>query len=70
MIVLSNRHPGIYFVCENCGSVVIDVKDNEIYENSYVYCPICKNKQKLEYNKSYNGIVINQENLAENTKES
>ena len=70
MKVLSTKHPGLWFICEQCSALIVDVKDNEIYEDSYVYCPICKNKQKLEYNKSYNGIVINQKNLAENAKES
>ena len=57
MKVLSNRCPGIYFICENCGSVVIDVKDNEIYNERDVYCPICKFKNEILFDKNYDGIV-------------
>lgn len=57
MKVLSNRCPGIYFVCENCGSVVVDVKDNEIYNGRDVYCPICSYKNEILFDKNYDGVA-------------
>lgn len=70
MEVLSKRHPGLFFICEQCGALIGDVHENEIYENSYVYCPICRNKQKLKYNKSYEGIIKNPNSLEKSAKES
>lgn len=57
MKVLSNRHPGIYFVCENCGALIIDVQDNEIYNERDVYCPICHALNEILFDKNYDGIV-------------
>ena len=57
MKVLSTKHPGLWFICEQCGSVVIDVQDNEIYNERDVYCPICKFKNEILFDKSYDGVV-------------
>ena len=64
MKVLSNKYPGLFFVCEQCFALIGNIHENEIYENEYAYCPICHNKQKLEYNKSYNGIIQENKNDA------
>ena len=61
MEILSPRFPGIYFICEQCGAVIANVKENEIYNEHDVYCPICKFKNELNYSKSYDGIVIKTE---------
>lgn len=57
MKVLSPKYPGIFFICEQCGMLAGEVQENEIYEDSYVYCPICHYRSKLEYRKSYEGVV-------------
>lgn len=62
MKVLSIKYPGIFFVCNECGALVGEVNENEIYEDCYVYCPICRNKQRLEYSKKYNGVIENGKN--------
>lgn len=60
MEVLSQKYPGIYFICDQCGALVGNVKQEEIYEENSVYCPICHWRNFLIYNKNYNG--INKEN--------
>lgn len=61
MEILSSKYPGIWFICEQCGALIGNVKDNEIYNNSDVYCPCCKFKNTLSLNKNYDGIVKKQE---------
>lgn len=48
MEVLSQKYPGLYFICTGCGALIAHVQKNEIYEKQYVYCPICKTKNNLE----------------------
>ena len=57
MEILSNKYPGIMFICEQCGAVIGDVKENEIYNESDAYCPLCRYKNTLNYVKTYNGIA-------------
>ena len=57
MKVLSVKHPGLWFICERCGAVVIDVQDNEIYNERDVYCPICHALNEILFDKNYDGIV-------------
>lgn len=57
MEVLSNKFIGMYFICEQCGCLVGNIKENEIYNESDVYCPLCHYKNTLNYVKSYNGIA-------------
>ena len=57
MKVLSTKHPGLWFICEQCGAVVIDVQDNEIYNERQVYCPICHALNEILFDKNYDGIV-------------
>ena len=59
MEILSQKYPGLYFICEQCGGMIGNVKNNEIYEGNCVYCPICHWKNKLEYNTNYDGIIKN-----------
>jgi len=61
MKVLSAKHPGLWFICEQCGAVVIDVQDNEIYNERDVYCPICHALNKILFDKNYDGIVKERE---------
>ena len=57
MDILSPKYPGIWFICEQCGALIGNVKESEIYNNSDVYCPICKFKNTLPLNKNYDGTV-------------
>lgn len=57
MIALSKGHPGLFFICEQCGSLCADVKENEIYEDNTVYCIVCHYKNTIPYYKKYDGIV-------------
>ena len=35
MKVLSIKYPGIFFICNECGALVGEVNENEIYEDCY-----------------------------------
>lgn len=59
MEILSNRHPGLWFICEQCGALIGHIQQNEIYEDNNVYCPICHFKNVLAYSKKYDGIKNN-----------
>lgn len=61
MKVLSVKHPGLWFICEQCSAVVIDVQDNEIYNGRDVYCPICHALNEILFDKNYDGIVKEEE---------
>lgn len=63
MDVLSTKYPGIFFVCEQCGALCANVRENEIYEDNAVYCMVCHFKNILPYSKKYDGVV--QENKDE-----
>ena len=70
MEILSNKYIGIYCICEQCGALLGNIQENEIYEDNAVYCMVCHFRNILPYSKSYNGIIKNPNSLAENTKES
>ena len=57
MEILSKKYPGIYFICDQCGALIGHVKQTEVYNKNDVYCPICKWKNTLEYDKNYEGIM-------------
>lgn len=61
MQVIFTKYPGLWFICQQCGAVVVDIKDNEIYNDSDVYCPCCRFKNTLSLNKNYDGIIKKQE---------
>ena len=56
MIVLSKKCIGKIQECPECGAVLgYDVGD--IYENKYLYCPVCKAKILSRLDLSYNGVI-------------
>ena len=61
MNVLSTKYPGLWFICEQCGAVVANIKDEEIYEKNDVYCPICHFKNQIAFDKKYEGIIKEEE---------
>lgn len=44
MIVYSKTYPGPIVICEECGCLFGYDPHSEIYEEKYVYCPLCKHK--------------------------
>ena len=46
MTVLSQGYPGRTLICTQCYSLLA-FNDKDIYENKYVYCPICKTKNEI-----------------------
>ena len=55
MEVLSPKYPGRIIVCSSCGALLA-YKDNDVYEST-VYCPLCKQPIKIDYDKNYDGII-------------
>lgn len=46
MTIISNEYPGLTCVCGDCGALLgYTIKD--VYEKKYVYCIICKHKNKV-----------------------
>lgn len=56
MTVLSVKFPGSIHICENCGAVLA-YHATDVYENHYIYCPVCKLKQQCELDLSYDGVI-------------
>lgn len=57
MEILSLKHLGLWFICEQCSALIVNIQENEIYEDNAVYCPVCHFKNLILYYKKYNGIV-------------
>ena len=55
MIVYSEKYPGRIIICENCGCLY-GYNEHDIYGHD-VYCPLCKAKTTIDYDKNYDGIV-------------
>ena len=55
MIVFSEKYPGRILICQNCGAL-LGYNEHDIYGND-VYCPICKQKNSIDYDKNYDGII-------------
>lgn len=55
MEVLSPKFPGRLLICQNCGAL-LSYNEHDIY-GSDVYCPLCKAKNTIDYDKNYNGII-------------
>lgn len=67
MEILSNKYPGRLIICTNCGAVLANIQESDIYAENIVYCPLCKAANSIEYNKNYNGVVKNNvENNSDN----
>ena len=56
MIVLSPKPVLLLHVCEFCGAV-LSYDENDIYEDKYIYCPVCSTKQECALQKTYDGGV-------------
>lgn len=58
MEVLSQKYPGIMIICQGCGAVLANIQRSDIYGANLVYCPLCKHANEIEYDKNYDGIVM------------
>lgn len=65
MQVVYRRYPGLWFICQQCGALMVDVQLSDIYNDSDVYCPCCKFKNTLPLNKNYDGVVKNDKSDSE-----
>lgn len=57
MEILSQKFPGRICICEECGALLGDIQESDIYSDDIVYCLICKHGNHISYNKNYNGII-------------
>ena len=55
MRVISPQFPGRIIICSACGAL-LEWEDKDVYSGD-IYCPICKQKTHIDYDKNYNGIV-------------
>lgn len=55
MIILSDRCVGSIFQCE-CGAVLA-YKPEDIQENHFIYCPVCKIRQRVPLDLEYDGVI-------------
>jgi len=58
MEVLSQKYPGIMIICQGCGAVLANIQKSDIYGANLVYCPLCKHANEIEYDKNYDGMVM------------
>lgn len=56
MIVLSQKFVGTPIECPNCYALLA-YKLNDVYQNKYVYCPLCRTKILTNLDLSYDGVV-------------
>ena len=55
MEVLSQRYLGFLHSCIECGAL-LKYEPTDIYDG-YLYCPLCKTKQKCALQVGYDGVV-------------
>lgn len=60
MRVISPKFPGLLIICSNCGALFALESDHDIYDGD-IYCPLCKAKTHIDYDKNYDGIIKEQE---------
>lgn len=58
MRVLSQKPIAMTHECQECHAfLAFNIED--IYENKYIYCPICKTKQLSGCDLNYDGVIKN-----------
>lgn len=56
MRVLSPKPVAMTHECQYCHAfLAFNIQD--IYENKYIYCPLCKTKQECACDLSYDGVI-------------
>ena len=56
MQVISPKPIAFLHTCIECGAL-LTYNFNDIYQNKYIYCPICKTKQESACDLSYDGVI-------------
>ena len=59
MRVISQDFIGRLIICSNCGAL-LEWEDKDVYDGD-IYCPLCKQKTHIDYDKNYDGIIKEQE---------
>lgn len=57
MQVISQVFPGLILICQKCGAL-LSYNKSDIYGANLVYCPLCKHANEIEYDKNYDGIIM------------
>ena len=60
VLVLSNKFVGCIHQCE-CGAVLA-YTPADINENCFIYCPVCRTRQKTSMDLGYDGVIKEQKN--------
>lgn len=55
MKVLSEKYPGALMICPGC-QALLGYGPADIYEDKFIYCPICKEKIPTLMDLSYDGL--------------
>ena len=55
MRVISQNFIGRLIVCSNCGAL-LEWENKDVYDGD-IYCPLCKQKTHIDYDKNYNGVI-------------
>lgn len=63
MEILYPKHPGRIVICDYCGALLA-YNDKDVYDGD-IYCPICKQKTHVDYDKNYDGIIKESVNVSD-----
>lgn len=55
--VISPKRVWPLHTCVECGALLTYDYTKDIYEDKYIYCPICKTKQVSALNLKYDGVI-------------
>ena len=56
MTIVSQKFPGLLRICDGC-NILLAYDSTDVYENQFVYCPVCKTKLKVNINFEYDGVI-------------
>lgn len=56
MYALTKGYAGLVCCCGECG-ILFSFAAKDVYENKWVYCPVCRAKNDAMIDLSYNGVV-------------
>lgn len=56
MVVLAKRKPAFVQECSGCFAL-LGYNIPDIYQNKYVYCPVCRTKLTTNIDLSYDGVI-------------
>lgn len=56
MMVIANKIPSSLHICEYCNALLAYTAD-DVYENHYIYCPICKTRQRCKLDLEWDGLI-------------